>query len=160
MKIAYYHASKFGNGARVAEEFKRQSTDLGAKVDVYHIRKVNPKDLPHADLYVFSSPGRLGKPIKAMRRFLNRLSLPTGTRYAILTTEIALRPDKNTGATPSEVEQARTQRVRPIMDEILQGTGLAKVAEDKIQVLEIKGPLEEGWEPKVKEFVQRVLAVA
>jgi len=39
----------------------------------------------------------MGRPIKSMRRFLEDLSLPAGTRYAILTTEMAPRPDKKTG---------------------------------------------------------------
>jgi len=160
MKIEYYYASRFGNGATVAEEFRKQSAALGATVDVHHIREASPRNLPLADLYVFSSPGRLGKPIKKMRRFLSQLTLPAGTRYAILTTEIAPRPDKETGAIPSEEEQAKWQRVRPIMNELLQGAGLIKVAEDRILVVEIRGPLEDGWEGKVKSFVGQVLAIS
>jgi hypothetical protein len=157
MKIEYYHASRFGNGARVAEEFKRQTGALGATVDIHHVREVNPKDLPPADLYVFSSPGRWGKPIKSVRRFLSQLTLPAGTRYAILTTEMAPRPDKKTGVIPTDEEQARWQRVRPIINDLLQGAGLIKVAEDKILVTEIRGPLEDGWDAKVQGFAHRVL---
>jgi multimeric flavodoxin WrbA len=62
MNIAYYHASKFGNGAMVAEEFRKIMAASGVTVSVQHIRDTNPKDLPKADLYVFSSPGRFGKP--------------------------------------------------------------------------------------------------
>jgi hypothetical protein len=160
VKIEYYHASRFGNGATVAEEFRKQSAALGATVDVHHIREASPRNLPLADLYVFSSPGRWGKPIKKMRRFLSQLTLPAGTRYAILTTEIAPRPDKETGAIPSEEEQAKWQRVRPIMNELLQGAGLIKVAEDRILVVEIRWPLEDGWEGKVKSFVGQVLAIS
>ena len=36
---------------------------------VQHIRDASPKDLPPADLYVFSSPGRFGKPKGNARRF-------------------------------------------------------------------------------------------
>lgn len=157
MKIEYFHASRFGNGAMVAEEFRRQSAALGATVNVHHIREANPSDLAPADLYVFSSPGQWGKPIGKVRRFLSQLTLPAGTRYAVLTTEIAPRPDKNTGAIPTEEEQAKWQRVRPIMNELLQSAGLTKVAEDKILVSKIKGPLEEGWETKVEDFVHQVL---
>ena len=68
MKIEYLHASKFGNGAMVAEELKQQMSLKGVAVDVHHIREVSPTEVPPADLYVFSSPGRLGKPIRGMRR--------------------------------------------------------------------------------------------
>ena len=87
MNIAYYHASKFGNGAMVAEEFKKIMAARGVTVSVQHIRDANPQDLPRADLYVFSSPGRMGKPKGNVRRFLRKVTLEPGTRYAILTTQ-------------------------------------------------------------------------
>jgi len=40
-------------------------------VNVHHIREATPKEPPPADPYVFSSLGRMGKPIGGMRRFLN-----------------------------------------------------------------------------------------
>ena len=156
MKIEYLHASVFGNGAMVAEEFSKQMTAKGVTVSVHHIREASPKALPPADLYLFSSPGRFGKPIGGMRRFLKKVRLPSGTRYAILTTEGAPRPDKKTGRIPTEQELAKWQRVRPIMNEILQGKGLAEVAEDKILVTGIKGPLEEGWQHEVEAFAARI----
>jgi hypothetical protein len=64
MKIEYLRASKFGNGAMVAEEFKQQMSLKGVAVDIHHIREIKPKDVPSADLYVFSSPGRMGRPIR------------------------------------------------------------------------------------------------
>jgi flavodoxin len=156
MKIEYFHASKFGNGAMVAEEFKKQMTAREVTVNVHHIRDAKPKEMPPADLYLFSSPGRMGKPIGRMRRFLKRVKLPSGTKYAILTTEGAPRPDKKTGRMPTEEELAKWQRVRPIMNEILQEKGLVKVAEDKILVTDLKGPLEEGWQKKVEAFVSLI----
>jgi hypothetical protein len=156
MKIEYVHASKFGNGASVAEEFRRQMAAKGVTVGVHHIGEARPDRLPTADLYVFSSPGRMGRPIGGMRRFLKKLRLPAGTRYAILTTEMAPQPDKKTGQLPTEEEQARWQRVRPIMNELLQGAGLVKVAEDKVHVTGLKGPLEEGWQQKVAAFAARI----
>jgi menaquinone-dependent protoporphyrinogen IX oxidase len=159
MKIEYVHASKFGNGAAVAEEFQRQMAARGVEVDLHHVRDVKPTELPPADLYVFSSPGRMGKPIRGMRRFLKDLRLPAGTRYALLTTEMAPRPDKKTGRMPTEEEICRYQRVRPIMHELLQGKGLVAVDEDKVYVTEIKGPLEEGWQRTVEAFAGRLPAV-
>jgi len=157
MKIEYLHASKYGNGVMVAEEFSQQMAARGVTVDVHHIREVRPNELPPADLYLFSSPGRFGKPIGGMRRFLKRVTLAAGTKYAILTTEAAPRPDKKTGRVPTEEEeQARGQRVRPIMNEILQGKGLVELAEDKVRVTGLKGPLEQGWQQKVEDFAARI----
>jgi hypothetical protein len=159
MKIEYLHASKFGNGAAVAAEFQRQMAAKGVAVDVHHIRESKPRELARADLYVFSSPGRTGKPIGRMRRFLRKVELPPGTRYAILTTEAAPKPDKKTGRMPTEEERATWQRVRPIMIEILQRKGLVLVAEDKVHVTGLKGPLEDGWQQKVQAFTARIPTV-
>jgi len=128
MKIEYYHASKYGNGAMVAEEFKKIMAVKGVTVNVHHIRDSRPKEPLPADLYVFSSPGRIGKPIRGMRRFLKEIQLPSGTQYAILTTEGAPQPNKKTGKIPTEAEIARWQRIIPIMDELLQAKNLKKVA--------------------------------
>jgi len=155
MKIEYLHASKYGNGAIVAEEFSQQMAAKGVTVEVHHIREARPKQLPPADLYLFSSPARFGKPIAGMRRFMKKLELPAGTQYAILTTEAAPHPDQ-AGRVPSEKELAKWTRVRPIMNEILQRKGLSEVAEGKVQVTGVKGPLEEGWRQKVQAFVARI----
>ena len=159
MKIEYVHASKFGNGAMVAAEFEKLMATKGVSVEVHHIREVNPAALSPADLYVFSSPGRFGKPIAPMRRFLKRVRLSAGTEYAVLTTEAAPKPDKRTGRMPTEEELAKWQRVRPIMNEILQGKGLVKVTEEKVFVTGLKGPLEEVWHQKVEAFVAKLLVL-
>ena len=138
MNIAYYHASKFGNGAMVAEEFKKIMAARGVTVSVQHIRDANPRDLPRADLYVFSSPGRLGKPKGNARRFLGKVSLEPGTKYAILTTQAAPKPDK-TGKMPTQQEQDRWERVIPIMNELLAAKGLTKVTEAAVLVTGLKG---------------------
>lgn len=160
MHIEYFHASKFGNGVTVAEEFKRQLAGQGVTVSIHHIKDAAARHLPAADLYVFSSPGRFGKPISTMRRFLARVELPAGTRYAILTTEAAAQPDRKTGRVPTEEEADRWRRVIPIMNEILQRKGLARVAEGKVMVTGVKGPLEEGWQHKVEVFAAEVLTGA
>jgi flavodoxin len=156
VKIEYFHASVHGNGAMVAEEFRKRMGAKGVTVTVHHIREVTPNELPPADLYVFSSPGRFGKPISGMRRFLKKLSLPAGTKYAILATGLAPQPDKKTGRLPTDEELGKCERVVPVMNEMLEGKGLVKVAEDKVLVTGIKGPLEEGWQSKVEAFVARI----
>ncbi len=157
MNIAYYHASKFGNGAMVAEEFKKIMAARGITVSVQHIRDANPQDLPPADLYVFSSPGRMGKPKGNVRRFLRKVTLEPGTRYAILTTQGAPKPDKKTGKMPTQEELDRWERVIPIMNELLEAKELKKVAEGAVWVTGIKGPLEKGWQRKVAAFANQIM---
>ncbi len=146
MKIEYFHASKYGNGAKVAEEFAKRMAARGVTVNVHHIRDVKPKEIPPADLYVFSSPGRLGKPPWGVRRFLKKAVLPASAKYALLTTEA-----------PTPEERAKWQRILPILNERLQEKGLVEVTEGKILVTGLKGPLEEGWQDKVQAFVSQIL---
>ena len=143
----------------VAAEFERLMALGGICVEVRHIRDVDPQALIPADLYVFSSPGRMGKPMRRMRRFLAELSLPAGTKYAVFTTEMAPRPDKNTGLMPTDEQRAQHQRVIPIMNELLQRKGLIRVAEGNVFVTGIKGPLEPAWRQKVEAFVVTLNAV-
>jgi hypothetical protein len=73
-----------------------------------------------------------------------------------LITDVAPKPDKKTGRPPTEEELAKWQRVTAIMNEILETKGLVNVAEDKVLVTGLKGPLEQDWENKVQAFVTRV----
>jgi hypothetical protein len=158
MRIEYYHASEFGNGIMVADEFKRLMAARGAEVGVHHMKDTDPRTLAPADLYVFSSPGRLGKPIRRARGFLKKVNLPSGTKYAIMATEATPRPDAKTGKVPNEEELAHWQKVRPIMNELLQEKGLVKVAEGVVYVNGVRGPLEEGWQKKVEDFASSIPA--
>ncbi|HEV8087807.1 MAG TPA: hypothetical protein VGQ50_03960 [Actinomycetota bacterium] len=159
MKVVYVHASKYGNGARVADEFRSRMANHDIAVETHHVEEVEPEEIAAADLYVFSSPGRMGRPIRSIRHFLRDVRLPRGTRYALLTTEMAPQPDKKTGVVPTEEEVCRFQHVRPIMIEILQHKGLVKVAEEKVYVTDLKGPLEDGWQAKVDAFADAIAAM-
>jgi len=158
MRVELYHASKYGNGAKVAEEFKMTMASKGHQVEVHHIKSSNAKQLPKADLYVFGSPARIGKPIGGMRRFLKKVNLPSGTKYALIATHGAPTPNKKTGKMPSPEEIEKYQRSIPIMDELLRAKGLVKVADVKIYVNNLRGPLEEGWQKKVESFAADVIA--
>lgn len=156
MNIAYYHASKFGNGATVAEEFRKIMAARGVPVRVQHIREADPKHLSPADLYVFSSPGRFGKPKGNARRFLRKVILEPGTEYAILTTQGAPKPNPKTGEMPTQQELDRWERVIPIMNEELERKGLKRTADGAVLVTGMKGPLEEGWQLKVLAFADQI----
>jgi menaquinone-dependent protoporphyrinogen IX oxidase len=156
MKIEYFHASKYGNGDKVAEEFQRQMAVKAVTVNVHHVKNIKPKEIPPADLYIFSSPGRFGKPIGDMRGFLKKINLPSGTKYAVLVTELAPEPEKSIRIPATEEELGKCQRVIPVINEMLQEKGLVKVAEGKIFVTGLKGPLEANWQKEVEAFASRI----
>jgi flavodoxin len=159
MKIELFHASKFGNGAKVAEELKRIIESKGHHVNVHHIRESKPKEIPPADLYIFGSPTRIGKPLGKMHRFIGKVSLPSGTKYAVFATHGDTVPDKKTGRMPTDEEMSRFRQTIPIMDGILKEKGLAKVADKMFFVSgdTMRGHLTEGWQGKAEEFAAAIL---
>lgn len=157
MRIEIFHASKFGNGERVAKELQRVLAARGLQANVHRIDEVRPRELPPADLYVFSSPTRIGKPLGSARRFVKKVKLPAGTRYAIFATHGAARPDKKTGKMPTPEEMVKWQRTTSIIDEVLASKGLVKVADMIVYVKDLRGPLEDGWQGKVSEFADRMI---
>jgi flavodoxin len=159
IKIELCHASKFGNGAKVAEELRRVMETKGHQMNVHHINESKPKELPLADMYVFGSPTRFGGPIGSMRRFIKKISLPSGTKYAIFATHGDAVPNKKTGQMPTEEELNRERKTIPVLDKILKEKGLVKVTDKIFLVLAetLKGPLKEGWQGKVEEFATSIL---
>ena len=155
-----YHASKYGNGKMVAEELRRIIDQSGHQMQVHHIDRAKPKELPSADLYVFGSPTRFGRPIGSMRRFVKKAILPPGTKYAVFATHAEAAPDKKTGKLPTEEEVARWRKTLPELDELLKGKGMVKVADAVFYVSAgaMKGPLKEGWQAKIHEFANEIMA--
>jgi hypothetical protein len=94
-----------------------------------------------------------------MRGFLKKANLPAGTKYAILVTELAPEPEKAIRIPATEEEIGKCQRVIPVMNEMLQKKGLVKVAEGKIFVTSIKGPLEPNWKKEVEAFASQIAVV-
>ncbi|MDY0252588.1 MAG: hypothetical protein RBQ96_05780, partial [Candidatus Methanomethylophilaceae archaeon] len=148
-----------GNGARVAEEFKRLMEGEGSKVNIHHLRESSPKGLPTADLYVFGSPTHFGKATRGMVHFVKKLELPPGTKYAVFGTFSGAAPDKKTGKMPPQEELEKWRRTIPMIDEKLKAKGMSKVAEMSVFVKpeNLKGPLEEGWQKTVEVFVEAIL---
>lgn len=161
MRIVIYHASKYGNGAQVAGELRQVMEGRGHQAEVHHIRDASPKEPISADLYILGSPTRFGKPVRGMRRFAKKVKLPAGTRYAVFATHGDATPNKKTGKMPTEEEIQRYRMTVPVLDEILKGRGLVKVADAIFLVTvvdDLKGHLKDGWKDKAEEFASAVLS--
>ena len=104
MHIEYLRAS-YGDGADVAEQSRATSRSAGSTSTSTTSTRSTPPGGSGGPVRL-RSPGRVGRPRGTMRRFLEKLGLPAGRRYAVLTTEVAPRPDKRAGRLPTE-EEAR-----------------------------------------------------
>lgn len=143
----------------VAEELRRVIETKGHQVSVHHIDDAKPKEMPPADLFIFGSPTRFGGPIGGMRRFVKKVTLPPGTRYAIFATHADEVPDKKTGRMPTEEELNGRRKTISELDDILKAKGLVKVADKVFSVSAdtMKGPLKAGWQERASEFATAIL---
>jgi flavodoxin len=158
MKIEIFHASKYGNGAKVAEELSVLLGAKGHEVKVHHIDDAKPKELPSADIYIFGSPTRFGGPIGEMKRFLKKAELPSGGKYAVFATHSQVLPNKKTGIMPTQDEINQMRRTIPTLDEILKEKGMVKIAEKIFEVSadEMKGHLLDGWKERSVAFAAQI----
>jgi flavodoxin len=158
MKIEIFHASKYGNGAKVAEELSILLGAKGHEVKVHHIDDAKPKELPSADMYIFGSPTRFGGPIGEMKRFLKKAELPSGSKYAVFATHGEILPNKKTGIMPTQAEINKMRKTIPTLDEILKEKGMVKIAEKIFEVSadEMKGHLLDGWKERAAAFAAQI----
>jgi menaquinone-dependent protoporphyrinogen IX oxidase len=158
MKVEIFHASKYGNGEKVVAYLQGVLLAKGHQASYSHVRDADPKRMPPADLYVFCAPTRIGKPIGKMRRFLKKVTLQEGTKYALIATHGEPVPNKKTGKMPSQEEIDKYQQNIPMMEALLNEKGAVKMADLKVFVSSegMRGPLVEGWENKVEEFAAKL----
>lgn len=155
MKVVIAYESKYGNGRKCVELLRELIESKGHEAGSYPMNSVKPSDLPQADLYVFSSPTHVGKPPRAVRGYLKKFQPPReGSKYALMATFLRTEDKKE----EETKEPEKLQKTISIMDEILGQKGMRKVAEQPIFVRGMKGPLEDGYEAKIEDFADRILA--
>lgn len=138
MRIVIAYFSKFGNGKKAVNYLKDLLIQKGEIVQVLSIMDMKPKDLPPADFYIFSAPTQVGGVAGKMKRFLKKMSIPEGAKCGVLMTHASGKPALHK------------------MEKILTSKGAVKVVEADIKVLNMKGPLEEGYEQKLEEFAKKM----
>jgi flavodoxin len=142
MKIFIFYESRFGNGKLLAERLSKILNDKGAEAEAYSIREINLKNIGIADFYVFSSPMRMFMFPLRMRSFIGGFKPPKkGIGYALMTTYIDPRVKALTA-----------------MKNLLDKKDMIKISMDfKVKVLDIKGPLESGYENGLEEFASEII---
>lgn len=141
MKVCIAYESKFGNGKKCVDYLHGTMIKRGHEVQTFSIREIKPNSLPQADLYVFSTPTHVGGPPGKTKKFLNKLDIKQGAKYALMTTHM----DPN----------AKTLQK---MEGLLQPKRLTKTTDGlMIKVTGMKGPLEEGYEEKLEDFATKLI---
>lgn len=142
MRICVAYESKYGNGKKCVEFLEKIIRAKGNNTEIHSIREISPESIPEADLYIFSTPTHIGGPPWKMKRFLKKLAFKNeNAKYALMTTCM----DENT----KSLEK---------MNQLLEPYGLTKVSAGiKIKVSGMKGPLEDGYQEKIKSFVAELV---
>ena len=137
MNICITYFSKFGNGSICVEYLGKKLREAGHRVTVNSLIDVKPDALPKADLYIFSSPTRVGKAAGKMLKFLKRFQ-PTNpdARYVAM----------GTCADPAA-------KTLDMISEVLDAKGLKKAMDGVlVTVVSLKGPLEESYQERLNAF--------
>ena len=142
MKIVIMYESKFSNGKKLVEELEEILKGKGQDVEIYSVRDIKPANLPSANIYVFSSPARIGMLPRNMKSFIRKFRLAKeGAKYALMTTYLV------PGAKALES-----------MEKLIEPKKMIKAADDfKVKVMDMKGPVEEGYREKLEKFADELV---
>jgi flavodoxin len=140
-KISISYISKYGNGKMAMERLRGFLLEDGHDVSIDSISDVNPDQIPESDLYVFSTSVHAGKPPGKMRKFVGKLSRGGG-KYALVVTHL-----------PNPEEKPKWRKTEGIMNDALRSAGLTPISDClSLEVKGMKGPLEDGWEDKIRNL--------
>lgn len=140
MTVSIIYYTRFGDNAEVAERLSEELESLGHGVSIHPIHEARSSEIPASDLYIIGSPTQIGSiPIK-VSKFLKRMSIKPGGRFAVYNTYA----QANSGAAAK-------------MTGIMSDHGAIEVSEPLLlAVTDLKGPLEDGWEEKLKLWAGEV----
>jgi menaquinone-dependent protoporphyrinogen IX oxidase len=142
MNISIIYESKYGNGKEAMTYLKNLLSKKGYSLQLMSIHEIKPYSLPESNLYIFSAPNRMGKIVRSMRKFLEKIEIKNSSAHYILV-NTCLDPSSN-------IDKGLEQ-----MEEILQKKNISKLSEGlKLKVMAMKGPLESGYEKKLDELTQ------
>ncbi|HUV25593.1 MAG TPA: flavodoxin domain-containing protein [Methanomassiliicoccales archaeon] len=145
-KISISYLSKYGNGKMAMEKLSDLLSEYGHDVSISSVTDITPDQIPKSDIYVFSTSVHAGKPPGKMRKFVGKLSREGG-KYALVVTHL---PEP-------KAKTPRWKKTEGIMNEALQTAGLTPASEClSLEVKGIKGPLEDGWEDKIKDLAESI----
>lgn len=144
MKILVYHASKYGNGQKVAEAIADGAKAKGAEAKVLHAKEAKTEAPASYDLLVFGSPHRAGRPQGKVKKAVKLAGkAAAGKPFTVFTTHM----DKPTA--------------HSTLDSLAIEAGLSKAHDGTdFKVTGMKGPLEDGAEDKARSFGEELAGLS
>ena len=142
MKVNIGYFTKFGNNKNISEKLGELLREKGAEAEVFSVAEKQPASMVESDIYVFSSPTRMGNPPGKIKRFVKKCNVPAGAGYAVV----------NSTGGPEQ------SKVLSGIGSLCEEKGMKKAAEGVIlQIKDMKGPLEAGYEKKLNSLADTLM---
>lgn len=141
MKVSIIYFSRYGNGKKCMEELKGMLESRECQVDMSSVSDTDPKQLPGADIYVFSTPTEAFGIASPMKGFLKKLNPQKGAKYALFDTHALAKP-----------------RATPKLEKLLNKKGMIQVAKADTQVGG-KGEnvcVQEGYKEQLEHLADKI----
>lgn len=138
--IVYW--SRYGNGKKIVETLETKLKNKKFKTQIFTTDEADPKNMPNADLYVFSAPAEAFNVQKNMRSFMKKLEGMDNKKYAIINTHCMQK-----------------KNWLHKMDKLLSKKSMVKVADVDFHIgknAKTGDDISEGWEDKLNEFVKKI----
>lgn len=139
MRVNIIYDSKYGNCRKISEYL--ENTFENNNVKTFFVKDTDPDYIRSADLYIFSTPTKMGKATKKMRKFVKNLKVDgQSVKYGLITTYSKKKTDSL-----AEIER------------MLKKKGFEKATKNlKFKIKGKKGPLEEDFEKELDKFLEKL----
>ncbi|MBD3350069.1 MAG: hypothetical protein GF364_01105 [Candidatus Lokiarchaeota archaeon] len=157
MKIFIVYDSKFGNNKRIAERLSDYFKDDN-EVRIEYAKEISPKELgaEDIDLLIFGGPLRMGNPSFTIRRWAKKVAKILKKQNKTLPkTAVWGSHARNDPDTPEKFSwNASKEKWNVILKQFPADNKPSDVIGFTVKPDTLAGPLEEGWENIVKDFVE------
>jgi flavodoxin len=137
MKYVIIYSSRYGNGKKCVDIVDEQLKAKGHDVRVINAPQADPGELPPADMYIFSGATEAFNIAVGIRKYLKRLPVMKGQKYALISTHGMKR-----AIALNKMEKLLTQKKKMVKvssidfrigDGSSEGNGLPEGYEDKLK---------------------------
>ncbi len=143
MECVIVYWSRYGHGKKLIAHLVERLEENDIEARSFKPDELDPKDMPHVDLYIFSSPTEAFRIKKDMRKFMKKLENMEGKRYAIINTH------------------AMKRNWLKNMDKILSKKGMEKLAEVDFKIgkegAEEGEALPDDWKERLDRFLEDII---
>ncbi len=138
--IVYW--SRYGHGEKLVEHLSKKLEENDIETKSYKPGDLDPKDMPEADIYVFSSPTEAFRIKRDMRKFMKQIKDMENKNYGVINTH---------GMKRNWLKN---------MEKILNKKGMVKIAEADFKIgkegAEEGRALPEDWQDRLDAFVEEM----